>query len=245
MKVIITEQQFNSIKDYYILENYIGLVNESVNIGELWQKYKKAILTGVAAVAIFTSINNLAISSQEKAHLKRLAEIEMSNYKKKLPNAQVKPFVCTNNDKVEAVKKYMEKAARNQGYNPQTIQLSPEEIVKKCEQYNYDLPLLLAQAHLESCFGLTPRARKTNSVFSVGCFDNGKDYNTYATQNDSIDGYIKLMQKNYINNKSIDDLLTSGNFVNNIGKRYASDTNYEGKVKSIRNKIIKMFPVLS
>ena len=41
------------------------------------------------------------------------------------------------------------------------------------------------------------------------------------------------------------DLLKPGNFVNGVGNRYASDKKYESKVKSIRNRIIKMHPILA
>ena len=101
-----------------------------------------------------------------------------------------------------------------------------------------------AQAHLESCFGITSRARKTNSVWSVGSYDNGKNVCTYNTQDDSIIPYIKLMQNNYLNGKDVDDILKPGGFVNNKGMRYASDPKYESKVKSIRNRILQKYPEL-
>ena len=138
----------------------------------------------------------------------------------------------------------METAAKNQGFNPETIKLSPEEMVKACQETGFDLPLLMAQAHLESCFGLTKRAQKTNSVFSVGCWDNGKNRNTYETQDASIRPYIQLLQNNYLHNKGIDDILKPNSFVNHQGNRYASDASYESKLKSIRNKILKNYPVL-
>ena len=47
-----------------------------------------------------------------------------------------------------------------------------------------------------------------------------------------------------IDGKTIYDLMTPGKFVNELGKRYAQDPNYENKIKSIRNRIIKMYPEL-
>jgi flagellum-specific peptidoglycan hydrolase FlgJ len=151
---------------------------------------------------------------------------------------------ATFQEKVNAVNEYMTIAAKNQNYNPQNIQLSAEAMVNACNQTGFDLPLLMAQAHLESCFGLTPRARRTNSVFSVGSYDNGVNAKTYPTQNDSIMPYITLMQNNYLGKRGVDDILKPGAFVNGAKKRYASDTNYERKVASIRNKIRKKYPIL-
>ena len=147
-------------------------------------------------------------------------------------------------EKVEALKAYMETAAKNQSYDPNSILITPEAMIKACNQTDFDLPLLIAQAHLESCFGLTPRARKTNSVFSVGSYDNGKNVATYDTQDDCILPYINLMKNNYLRDRSVDDLLKPGSFVNGQNLRYASDKAYENKVKSIRNRIISKYPIL-
>lgn len=166
-------------------------------------------------------------------------------------------------EKVEAVQKYMENAVKNyleyttkRRYNLNKdedkeeiwkhIQLSPKELVLAAYETDFDLPMMMAQAHQESCFGVTPRARRTNSVFSVGSWDDGTDLYKYKTQNQSILPYIRLLQKDYmVNGKTELDLLKPGAFVNYRGHRYAGDLNYENAVKSIRNKIIKQYPVLA
>lgn len=147
--------------------------------------------------------------------------------------------------KVIAVKEYMEFSAICQEYSPNDIALNPEFIVKIAEEKNFDIPLLMAQAHLESCFGLSPRAKKTNSVFAVGLYDDGTNACIYKTQNESIESYINLMQSNYlINGKSINDLLKKGSFIDMHNRRYAKDINYEYKIQNLRNKIIKKYPEL-
>ena len=128
---------------------------------------------------------------------------------------------------------------------PKSMLMSPEKIVDICDENGFDLPLLLAQAHQESCFGMTNRARRTNSVWSVGSYDNGKDVCKYANQNSSIQPYINLMKNNYLADKTIDELLSPGNFVNKKGLRYAQDKNYEGKIKNLRNRIINKYPELA
>ena len=246
MKVLITEEQLQSIKEIYALNEFIGPINESIDLYAIWDKYKQAILAGVASAAIMASIANLNIDSGKKITLSNLAQQELANLRQGHGDVNEPVTADTFNEKVDAVREYMEKAIKNQGFNPNNLQLSPEEMVKACEETGFDLPLLMAQAHLESCFGFGKRARQTGSVFSVGCYDNGKNMATYSDQNQSIRPYIRLMQRDYFgDNKTVDDILSPNSLVNMNGHRYAQDKNYENKVKSIRNKIIKQYPILN
>ena len=54
------------------------------------------------------------------------------------------------------------------------------------------------------------RPKRTNSAFSVGCFDNGKSAFRYKHPDDSIEPYIKLVKYNYMNGRSVEQLLSSG-----------------------------------
>jgi uncharacterized FlgJ-related protein len=148
-------------------------------------------------------------------------------------------------EKICAVRDFMHKSAKNQGYSINKITLTPEAIVTACESENFDIPFVMAAAKLESCFGLSERAVKTNSVFAVGCYDNGKDYSFYDTQDECIVPYIQLLKNQYLGeNKTILDILKPGCFVNFCGRRYASNVNYERQMASIRNSIIKSYPIL-
>lgn len=234
-QLVLTEQQFREIEQFYILESYMGQIDESIDFSMLWQKYKKALMAGIATTAIVASINSLNINQNSKNQLMDLVKQELLAKQDSI-----------HNEKVKAVQDYMNVAVKNQGFNPQNLKLSAEEMVNACEEYGYDLPLLMAQAHLESCFGFGRRARETGSVFSIGCYDNGKNRIKYATQNDSIRPYIRIMQRDYFgDDKTVDNLLTPKSFVNKQGNRYAQDKNYENKVKNIRNKILRKYPVLS
>ena len=117
-------------------------------------------------------------------------------------------------------------------------------LVLACYKYGYDLPLLLAQLQIESHFGTTKRAQDTNSMFSVGAYDDGRDIVKYKDQDSSIVPYIKLIQKDYLlnNRKDVEDLLR--NYVNYDGKRYASNRNYEKDLKLTRDKILRLYPEL-
>ena len=98
-------------------------------------------------------------------------------------------------------------ALKNQGYTLKSTDLKPETLVKVSIESGIDLPFIMAAAHQESCFGATPRAKRTNSVFSVGSFDNGKNLAVYSHPDESIEGYIKLLNNDYLINDSIKILI--------------------------------------
>ena len=235
MKVILTETQMNAL----LLEERLAWIlkeslNESTSFDEMKKKIRKALSMGVAVATILTAVANMNLSN--------IAKRQLIDYAKNTEMVNDSLYA----QKVKDCEEYMKFALKNQGYSLESTGLKPETLVKASMETGFDLPFMMAAAHLESCFGATPRARRTNSVFSVGSYDNGKDVVTYADPNDSVDGYINLLNNHYlIDGKTIFDLMKPGNFVNEIGKRYASDKNYEGKIKSIRNLILKKFPNLA
>ena len=113
-------------------------------------------------------------------------------------------------------------------------------LLNKCQEYNVDLVFVLAQATLESHFGTTGMAKKTNSVFNIGAYD-GKSLHAisskykYENPNLSIDPYLTLLNDSYLDGKSEEELLN--NFVNKHGKRYASYKNYEKELQIIIKRI--------
>lgn len=148
-------------------------------------------------------------------------------------------------EKICAVRDFMHKSARNKGFSIEHITLTPEAIVNACEAENFDIPFVMAAAKLESCFGLSKRAKKTNSVFAVGCYDNGKDFSFYESQDECVVPYIQLLKNQYLGeSKTITDILKPGCFVSLGGYRYASNANYESQMANIRNSIIKSYPIL-
>lgn len=152
------------------------------------------------------------------------------------------------NEQVAAVDQYMKSVVALNGYNPNDIQLTPLEIVKKCYEHNFKISNLLAHLHQESCFGMTPRARKSNSPFSVKLYDNPKkpDGKIYDSQDESIEGFLNLIEKDYLRDgKKYSDLISGNNsFVNYQNNRYAKDPNYEAKIQQLTNRVEKNFPIL-
>ena len=245
MKIILTEAQINTLTQ---IEQASNILSESIfkpnRLNKMKTLVKRMLYGGIAAASVIAAINKQDIPEDEK---EVLTQIVLNN---SIENTKEEPINDTNDshfqDMVNAVEEYMIYALKNQGYTLNSTDLKPETLVKVSIESGIDLPFIMAAAHQESCFGATPRAKRTNSVFSEGCYDNGKNVVTYKDANDSVYGYVKLLKNSYlVNGKTVMDLLKPGNFVNGVGNRYASDKKYESKVKSIRNRIIKMHPILA
>ena len=238
MKLILTEEQLNLLLR---TEGVARLLQESLgdskNLENLKGIIRKLLATGVALTTIIAALNKQNISQSDREMLINAVTSE---------NKYEEQVDTTFQEKVEACKKYMEYALKNQNYTLESTDLEPETLVRASIEKNFDLPFLMAVAHQESCFGATPRAQRTNSVFSEGCWDNGTNKTIYSDPNESVYGYIDLMNRSYIvNGKTLMDLLKPGNFVNGIGKRYARDAKYESKINYLRNRILQKYPELA
>lgn len=234
VKVILTESQFNRIRQVESASNILEeSLRKSRKIEDLKKTIKRLLFAGVAATAIIAAINRQNVSQTDKDELTQIVSNEEAE---KNANYDLK---------IKAVEDYMTYALGNQGYSLESTKLKPETFVKACETNGFDLPFVMAAAHLESCFGATRRAKLTNSVFSEGSYDNGKNVVKYSDPNESVYGYIDLLQRAYlVRGKTLSDLMIPGKFVNGIGKRYASDKDYEKKLKNVRDRIIRMYPDL-
>jgi hypothetical protein len=107
-------------------------------------------------------------------------------------------------------------------------------IVEECEKFNIDIKFVLAQGEIESHFATKGIGGKLHNVFNIGVFDNlsietiNSTYK-YNYPNQSIRPYLKLLTERYLVNKLEEDLMI--NYVDIDGNRYASDPNYESKLK--------------
>ncbi len=116
-------------------------------------------------------------------------------------------------------------------------------LLDKCIEYDMDICFVLAQGQIESEFGTTGLARKTNSVWNVYAFDglNYKeicDKGKYKYPDESIEPYLKLLKDDYlVNGKTEYDMMHK--YVNKNGKRYASANDYENKIVNTYSKIKK------
>lgn len=244
-KIFLTEEQISFIIKKNKTPLTEGFLRNWYEGCSTFQDYfqKTVSLVSIGAISV-----TLAIGILERCFPEETAENknEITQNLKNVANMDNSKTINFNDKKdelferrVNEVDSLMKYVAELNGKNPEMIKLSAKHIVKMCEKYNFPLPLLLAQAHLESHFGTTPRAIRTNSVFSVGSYDDGRDVYQPSSQNHSVENYIKTIQKYYLADKTIDELLQDGNFINHQGNRYASDKNYERKIRQTMQGLIK------
>ena len=138
---------------------------------------------------------------------------------------------------VKEVKAYIDSVAP-------TSSLTGYAIVDYSEKYDLDIKFVLAQGQIESHFGTTGMAVKTNSVFNVGAYDsrsyekiNGKF--KYKHPDFSIEPYMQLLYKEYITGSKTElDLMAK--YINKNGQRYSSNTNYENDLLNLYKSIDKL-----
>ena len=232
------------------------------NINKKWGKlpaYVKndlrvALIAGISAILTTVAVANLdcSTSSLKQKYSSWIAKGRaMLNNKIDTTSYFRNEIQALHELKVQELDRCMQDKMRYfrgpKNYDPNEIQLSAEELITQCESYGYDPILAAAQTWNETKCGTSNRARRTNSAFSVGCMDNGKNTAIYSDVNASIEPYIQLMQNDYGIN---DDTLTAifngtRKLVNTAGYRYATDANYEATLKRTYNSIKKKYPVLS
>ena len=134
-------------------------------------------------------------------------------------------------DLVDLTQHYIDSVAPNSG-------LRALILVEKCEKYGIPISFTLAQGEVESHFGTTGLAFRTNSVWNVGAFDSysySEIQHKFNNPNDSVIPYLDLLVNNYLPGKTVKDLLE--NFVDINGNRYAIDKYYEIKLRKVYDYI--------
>jgi len=108
------------------------------------------------------------------------------------------------------------------------------EIMANCAVRTYlkhkilvPLPLVLAQGQFESKMGTKGRSPK-NNPFNIGEYD-GKTVIKFNSTENGVQAYFNIIASRYLISKSISQLMN--NFTNLNAHRYASDPNYEKKLK--------------
>lgn len=199
-------------------------------MGKFIEKYfKKLMLAGilllvagigtVAYILIGDKLERDRIANYPFTIMKHEAALSYNEYKSRL---------------VKEVKHYIDSVAP-------TSTLSGYAIVDMTEKYDLDIKFVLAQGQLESHFGTTGMAIKTNSVFNVGAYDSMKFENIngkfkYKHPDFSIEPYMQLLYKNYITGSKTElDLMAR--YVTKGGKRYSSNANYERELMNLYRKI--------
>ena len=137
---------------------------------------------------------------------------------------------------VKEVKAYIDSVAP-------TSNLTGYAVVDYSEKYDLDIKFVLAQGQIESHFGTTGMALKTNSVLNVSAYDSASYDNIngkfkYKHPDYSIEPYMRLLYRDYITGTKTElDLMAK--YINKNGKRYSSNTNYENDLLNLYKSIDK------
>lgn len=214
-----------TLKDNLI--KFIRKIKKSINYTNI-SHYMVWLAALIFAVSCVKTIYDISISNRhnpiehEYIIYRSMAELKMYAVKER----------CVRN-----IQHYIDSVAP-------TSSLNAVEVLDACEEYNMDIVFVLAQAQLESHFGTTGIASKTNSVWNVLAYDGrtAEDINRrghgFKHPDYSIRPYLKLLNSKYLTDiKTEYDLME--NFESIHGKRYAQDADYEKKLTGIYDRMIK------
>ncbi|MDD4953774.1 MAG: glucosaminidase domain-containing protein, partial [Candidatus Omnitrophica bacterium] len=127
--------------------------------------------------------------------------------------------------------------ARRKG-TPLTGQMLADAAQKEWQNTGIEVPveLALAMGDLETKQGTVGREHHATNPWNVGEYDN-KTVRVFATVEEGVGAYYHLMARNYLSARTPEELLADSGFVDVKGRRYASDTGYEVKLRSIIERI--------
>ena len=125
-------------------------------------------------------------------------------------------------DLIEEVGGYIRK------YAPKS-RMSAANIVEQCLEKNFDLPLLLSQAHQETHFATCG----SNNCFGI------KNKKKYTHPDQCVEDYISLMQRRYIINRTVEEALKSNLRLEKGGGYYSETATYSKSISGLRNNILR------
>lgn len=180
----------------------------------------------ILLIGCYTAFCSKAIplATDETSTLANLATPYEETYMSTMKNDYEKQLDSLQNELITEVETYIKSK------NPNT-KLSASNIVNLCIEYDFDIPLLLSQAQVETAFGKT--SKKSNSVFGV--------YNKKFEHPDhSVLNYIQLMKKSYVRTRTPEQCIAAGFYVEGSKKyKYASNPKYSQTIKMVRSTIIR------
>lgn len=200
-------------------------------------KFAKCL--GALTLAGALSLGGLYLNKEPDKDARRNKTVKVLSVEDKIPNY---------NEKVAAVEDYLITAFTRYGHPERlkNLDVTAEDFVRVAYEEDIDLPLLLAAAWVETKMGTEGVcvSKGTNSMYSVGAWDNGTTRNYYNSKVESMYHYAQIIKNDYLRDYDIDTLLKDGNFVNKKGHRYASNPCYERDLRNTRNKILNNYEVL-
>lgn len=147
-----------SRKDQVILEELI----EKYGQEELLEKLNKKSILPYALAAGLSIGGIVGIDQYQKNHQETQETIPSNPYN--MSDEDYDLFIS----QVNAANDLMDSVLKKNGKSLDDIDFDVENVIYLCYKYNFDIPLLFAQAQCESYFGTAPRAKRTGSVISIG-----------------------------------------------------------------------------
>ena len=211
--------------------------NDDIQEEPMKYKFKK----GLGAIALSGA---LLLSGLYLNHV----PVEDAQEDESLKIMSVEDMIPNYHEKVAAVEDYLITSFTHYGHPERlkNLDVTAEDFVKVAYEEDIDLPLLLAAGWVETKMGTEGIcvSKGTNSMYSVGAWDNGTIKNKYDSKLESIYHYAQIIKNDYLRGRNVETLLKDGNFVNKNGHRYASNPRYERDLRNTRNKILKNYEVL-
>jgi hypothetical protein len=140
-------------------------------------------------------------------------------------------FYSSKNALADSIDKYIGTVAPQSGMNAISF-------INECEEYDIDLFFVIAQCQLESNFATTGLGAKTRSAFNIKAYDGKSDtyMDRYKHPDMSIKPYLHVIKTTYLDHDTT-ELSLLDNYINHNGDRYASDPQYEAKLRGIYAKL--------
>ena len=224
--------------DRLLLEQLCNTYSNDV-IQEEPMKYK--FKKGLVAIALSGA---LSLSGLYLNHV----PVEDAQEDESLKIMSVEDMIPNYHEKVAAVEDYLITSFTHYGHPERlkNLDITAKDFVIVSYEEDIDLPLLLAAGWIETKMGTEGIcvSKGTNSMYSVGAWDNGTIKNQYDSKLESIYHYAQIIKNDYLRGRNVETLLKDGNFVNKNGHRYASNPYYERDLRNARNKILKNYEVL-
>lgn len=192
----------------------------------------KRILTDLVYITFCAIIAGVIVYYTNKNDL----ETQGGNYVQNIYRQRINlSYYGAKDALTDSIDKYIHEIAPNSCMNGLTF-------INECESDNIDLFFVLSQCQIESKFATTGLGAKTNSAFNVNTYEGKGDayVDKYLHPDKSIKPYITILKDNYLVN-GLTELNLLENFVNVKGNRYATDENYEYKLRSVYENLLTKY----
>lgn len=184
----------------------------------------------IVCMAIFMIYDNLEKRISNNEYKDNIEYVKYTYLEKLQLN-----FYTSKNALADSLDNYIATVAPQSGMNAISF-------INECEEYDIDLFFVIAQCQLESNFATTGLGAKTHSAFNIKAYDGHSDkyMDKFKHPDMSIKPYLNVIKTTYLDHDTT-ELSLLDNYINHNGDRYASDPNYEAKLRNIYSKLVSKY----